>query len=156
MSKAYQLQSQAIEQAQPESLAFGLEKPLTAEAYLNSIAIVLELEEKEAKQLGKAFRQQFPDVLPENNLSSLKQTMMLTNGTEIHELFAKAVQDIKQDGGIVEQVQTLYSRVFGRSPTDDELFAVADYMRAREDRPEKAIAQVLWAMITSAEFRFNH
>ncbi len=156
MSKAYQLQSRTIERMQPDSFAFGLEKPLTAEAYLNSLAVVLDLKENEKAELGKAFRTQFPDVIPENNLTNLKQTMMLTNGSELHAVFEKAVERMNFEDGIVERVHSLYARVFGRKPNDDELFAVGGYLRSRKDRPKKATAQVLWAMVTSAEFRFNH
>ena len=46
--------------------------------------------------------------------------------------------------------------LLGRVPRADELQALTEYMRRRTDRPEAACQQVVWALLTSAEFRFNH
>jgi hypothetical protein len=46
--------------------------------------------------------------------------------------------------------------VLGRPAQAEEVRALADYLRRRPDRPEAACRQVVWALLTSAEFRFNH
>jgi hypothetical protein len=46
--------------------------------------------------------------------------------------------------------------VLGRTAQPDELRALSDYLRQRQDRPEAACRQAVWALLTSAEFRFNH
>jgi len=46
--------------------------------------------------------------------------------------------------------------VYGRTLSDEELTALAAYVQRRNDRPAEAYKQVLWAMLTSAEFRFCH
>jgi hypothetical protein len=46
--------------------------------------------------------------------------------------------------------------VLSRAPETGEAKLLADYMRRRGDRPAGAVQQVLWALLTSAEFRFNH
>jgi hypothetical protein len=46
--------------------------------------------------------------------------------------------------------------VLGRPPRPEEISALTEYLRNRADRPEEACRQVVWALMTSAEFRFNH
>jgi hypothetical protein len=44
----------------------------------------------------------------------------------------------------------------GRPAQPNEVQALTEYLRHREDRPAAACQQVVWALVTSAEFRFNH
>ena len=46
--------------------------------------------------------------------------------------------------------------VLSREPTTEEKKALGDYLRVRADRPAEARRQLLWALATSPEFRFNH
>jgi hypothetical protein len=46
--------------------------------------------------------------------------------------------------------------VLGRTPQPEEIQALGDYLRQRPDRPGPACQQMVWALLTSAEFRFNH
>jgi hypothetical protein len=60
----------------------------------------------------------------------------------------KAMRDPKE--AVTLLVQTAYTR----PPTDAELTALTEYVRRRHDRPAEAYRQVLWALLTAAEFRF--
>ena len=52
--------------------------------------------------------------------------------------------------------ETMYLAVFTRRPTDVETREVTAYLKGREkDRP-LAIQEMLWALLSSNEFRFNH
>jgi hypothetical protein len=52
--------------------------------------------------------------------------------------------------------EELYLCVLTRSPTDEERQEVASYLGSRQaDRPV-AVRELAWALLTSAEFRFNH
>ena len=53
--------------------------------------------------------------------------------------------------------EEVYLSVLTRRPTDDEVSGVVAYLaeRTKEKRTE-AIKEVVWALLTSAEFRFNH
>ena len=46
--------------------------------------------------------------------------------------------------------------IYGRAITDGETKALTAYLAARADRPAEAYRQLLWALIASPEFRFNH
>jgi hypothetical protein len=46
--------------------------------------------------------------------------------------------------------------IYTRAPSDDELTALADYLAKREDRLPEARRQLVWALLTSGECRFNY
>jgi len=43
----------------------------------------------------------------------------------------------------------------GREPDVAEMAEFLKYLQAREDRPVDGLQQLLWALITSPEMRFN-
>jgi hypothetical protein len=55
-----------------------------------------------------------------------------------------------------ERVAVAFQNVLSRPPTAEEVEQVAGYLKQRADRPAEAWRQVLWALLTSAEFRFNY
>lgn len=63
---------------------------------------------------------------------------------------AKATADPKEAIGLMVRA------AYNRPATAEELEALTGYVRRRSDRPAEAYRQVLWALLTSAEFRFVH
>ena len=59
-----------------------------------------------------------------------------------------------QDAGAV--ADELYLSVLTRPPTADEKKEVADYLKKRNNDRAAALQEYTWALLTSAEFRFNH
>lgn len=57
---------------------------------------------------------------------------------------------------VAERVTTAYGTVFNRAPTDEERAAVEAYFAERTDEREAACRQVVWALLTSSECRFNY
>jgi hypothetical protein len=55
-----------------------------------------------------------------------------------------------------EAVKLLVQTVLGRGAKADEVTAFTDYVAARADRKAEAYRQILWALLTGPEFRFNH
>lgn len=53
-------------------------------------------------------------------------------------------------------IQTAMRSVLSREPADEECQTLADYLAGRADRRESAIKQIVWALVSSPEFRFNH
>jgi hypothetical protein len=43
-----------------------------------------------------------------------------------------------------------------RQPRPEEIQTLAGYMQRRNDHDGEACRQIVWALLTSAEFRFNH
>jgi hypothetical protein len=55
-----------------------------------------------------------------------------------------------------DQVEMAVRSVFSRETDDDEKRLLREYLEHRTDRPEEACRQLVWALLTSPEFRFNH
>ncbi len=53
-------------------------------------------------------------------------------------------------------VQAATRSVLSREPTEEEQKALTDYLAGRAERRESAIKQIVWALVSSPEFRFNH
>jgi hypothetical protein len=152
--------------AEPADFASALEKPLTAEVYLRSMMLVLgdesfrSAEDAMEGELLAEFREQFPDVLPEENLARLQQAMYLSNSPSLQRLVLPAPGNLadrllaqEDEGARVEQA---FQTILGRSPTSDEREAGQDFLIERQSRPVEGIRDLLWAIVMSAEFRLNH
>ncbi len=50
----------------------------------------------------------------------------------------------------------LFLGIFNRPATADEKKEIADMMKNAKNPPEEALGEIIWAMLASAEFRFNH
>jgi hypothetical protein len=58
-----------------------------------------------------------------------------------------------------EQIRLAFEAIFGREPTPEELEHVRDFLSADNHNaadPAHRWRQAIWAMLTSAEFRYNH
>ncbi len=63
---------------------------------------------------------------------------------------------VKQIKDPSEAIELLVRSILGRRPSADEVKWFSDYQAARKDRQSEAYRQLAWALITSAEFRFNY
>ena len=144
----------------PASFAWYLERPLTGEQLARSVMVALR-GSADSDVVG-AFRQQFPEVLPETYVSTIKDALFLSNGS----ILQKAIEESNHPDHLIpkhlemesrdEQIRSLFRRLFCREPDATEMEVVATYLDARKERSVEALQQVVWSMITSAEFRFNH
>ena len=55
-----------------------------------------------------------------------------------------------------QRIDMAVRAVLSRPPSADEMQSLGFYLKKREDRPVEACRQILWALLTSAEFRFNY
>ncbi|XZE54021.1 DUF1549 domain-containing protein [Planctomycetaceae bacterium SH139] len=163
MSNVYQLDSRGDAFADPALFSRATIKPLTAEALYRSMIVALGGEppkSAESPEQYAAFRQAFPDVLPEASIADLRQSLLLTNGAEIHGQMgpekSQTVAELLAKPHVSEIVEEAFLRVLGRLPKAEEASRCREYLRARQRQPQRGIDQMLWALLTSAEFRFNH
>jgi hypothetical protein len=63
---------------------------------------------------------------------------------------------MKQIESLREALEIAVWTVFSRPPEVDELDALEEYVKAREDRKDEAYRQIVWALLTSSESRFNY
>ena len=98
---------------------------------------------------------------PQNDFfATVDQALFFANGGEVKGMLASGgdlTARLAKMADNKQLVEELYLSVLTRRPTDEEVAEVADYLkqRAKEKRNE-AIQDVTWALLTSAEFRFNH
>lgn len=161
LSRPYQLDSRPVGNAQPEQFAYGLEKPLTGEMLYRSLLVAATGKtDGETAGLKEELVDAFPDVFPEETVSTLKQSLLLTNNPLVQGLVkAQPGSTVERLNGIadpVARVREAYRIAFSREPDPEELQAAVAYLKARPDRLPQATSQLWWALLASAEFRFNH
>jgi hypothetical protein len=66
------------------------------------------------------------------------------------------VARMKAEPELAKRAELAVQTVLTRQPTADEIRVMVAYMQDRQDRPEAGCQQIVWALLTSAEFRFNH
>jgi len=92
--------------------------------------------------------------------TSVVQSLHLMNSEDLQEdLSSKDGLPARLAAGgqsVPDMITELYLRAYGRIPDDEEL-AVAGGAFAREEvTPQAALEDLLWALVNSAEFVFNH
>lgn len=161
LSRPYQLDSRPVPGAQPELFAYGLEKPLTAESLHRSLLVAATGKtEAGSPELRAELIETFPDVFPEENLSSLPQSMFLTNSPLFQQLVrpggGNTAERLAAIADPAQRVREAFRIAYAREPAPDELRETVAYLHARQDRPQQATSQLWWALLAGAEFRFNH
>lgn len=167
-SRPYQLSSKrppGIDD--PALFAWSIERWLTAEQLARSIQIALQQRVENDHPLLPDLRERMPDVVPETIVTDVGDALFLTNNPKMQQVILEGSQ---KDGLIArlaanadsnEAIDELFITVFGRLPEGDEADAVLRFIH-RSDAiggPADKIARwqnVVWAALTSAEFRFNH
>ena len=95
-----------------------------------------------------------------SNEANLSQSLHLLNSEEIQNKLAsdsgRAARLASDASRSDEQkLDELYRVAFSRSPTDEELKTTLAYLSGKENRRE-AYEDVVWSLINSKEFLFNH
>jgi hypothetical protein len=68
----------------------------------------------------------------------------------------RLVGRLKQTATAAQQIDLAVRNILCRSPDDEDRQILAEFLAARSDRPDEACRQLVWALLTCAEFRFNH
>ena len=148
----------------PADFTYFLEKPLTAEQLLRSWNVALHAHPETDQQPLNEVRSVFPEVLPETITTGIDKALFLSNNPVLPQLIAASTAD----GGLLHSlttatspeaaVTTAFQRIYARSPSAEEQQAITLYLQQHSNANDTSNAwqQVLWAMLTSAEFRFNH
>jgi hypothetical protein len=152
----------------PEQLAYAM---MQATGFTNAERLALgakctdtALDARLAPQLP-AFVRMFGSQAgqPDEFQASLDQTLFLKHNSAIRSLFAQPrkgclldrLSNLAQLGRSGEIADELFISVFGRPATDDDKKDIAAILKDVKN-PNELLSEVIWAMIASAEFRFNH
>jgi hypothetical protein len=92
---------------------------------------------------------------------SVGEALLFSNGERIEkELLTdggdRLVGRLKQLNDPQERVDLAVRAVLSRPPTPEETKLLGEYLQKRSDRPAEACRQLVWALLASAEFRFNY
>jgi hypothetical protein len=83
-----------------------------------------------------------------NNEGLLKELLSEAPGSLVNRLQQVSDPD--------KRAETAVRAVLNRPARPEEVQALSSYLQQRQDRPAAACQQMVWALLTSAEFRFNH
>jgi hypothetical protein len=169
-TKAYQLESRPrspnTKPPPPESFARALDKPLSAEQLFRSLLLATghapdpdgQVAGFSDKELRRAFVAQFPDLFPAEYNASLQQAMFLSNARYLDALVTPRAGNLPARLAALnseeQRVREAFAVVFGREPDRDEQRACVNHLAARP--AEAGVKQLVWALLTSAEFQVNH
>jgi hypothetical protein len=168
-TRVYQLDSRPAGRTRPpaDTFACGPDKPLSAEVLARSMLVAAGNEADgngrfagfDLAAVQKSFADAYPDLFPTEHVSSLRQALFLSNNRGVAALMESSGTNSLQWLMALDdkaKVRALFARAFGREPDRDELQRSLEYLRHRSEKPESATRQLLWALLTSAEFRLNH
>ncbi len=179
-TKAYQLSSESAGDApdRPELFARMAIKTLTAEQLYDCLTEAMRKREGANQFTGQAvgfrgFDQNRQSFLAKFGVASqaaaeyeagIPQALTLMNGRLVREATDLANSDIlvAMDAPFfaseADRVETLFLSTLSRLPTDQERGKFVTYVerRAAENQRRKALGDILWALLNSAEFALNH
>ena len=149
------------------SFACAIEKPLSAEAIYRSMLVAsgrwksdVEDPSTLAPELARGLAGQFREVFRETYSATLRQTLFLSNNPAVDRLLANepgtrvhALLELENSEAVVVEA---FRHSLGRAPVADELAHGTAFLEARAERRQEGVRQLLWALLTSAEFLFNH
>ncbi len=91
---------------------------------------------------------------------SVKEAMLFSNNDRIRrdllDRGGQLVTRMEQIDDVDKRADLAVRAVLTRKGAPEEIKAISDYMKQRKDRVKEACQQVVWALLTSSEFRFNH
>ena len=116
----------------------------------------IEAYEQSARSLARAFRSSSGD--PQIGAA---EALLFSNGKQLsHEVLRNGpgslVGRLEHAAGQIEAIKLAVFNVLSRSPDEEELQVLSAFLAERTDRPQEALRQVVWALMTDSEFRFNH
>ena len=84
-----------------------------------------------------------------SNNDRVSRDLVSTNG-------GKLAHRLLQEKDPAKQVEMAFRSTLSRPPSEQEQKLFTQYLAERQDRQDAACSQIVWALMTSAEFRFNH
>jgi len=175
LSKAYARSSRWENGTPPKPFLFAVARvrPLTPYQLAASLRIAttdpatLELKGDELEKKIEGLEQSargFADLIewPGDDFQvSVGEALLFSNGDRVRKEFLSDAPDrllgrLKTLKNNDEVVDLVFRTVLSRPPAPEEAAAVKGYLDQRADRPDDARRQVVWALLTGAEFRFNY
>ena len=158
-STSYQLDSRPAPSAGQPPLDFffarALDKPLSAETFTRSLRVALGYENPNDETLRNHFAKILPELFADNFSPSVQQTMFLTNAPFFDKIISEGpllshLQNMKNPQALVHET---FQSILSRAPEPIELERALSFV---DPNDKSSIQQFVWALLTSAEFRFTN
>ncbi len=92
--------------------------------------------------------------------ANLAQSLHLLNSSEVQNKIAsgtgRAATLAKDERPAADKVSELYLWVYGRTPDADELKIATEHVARHAEKPQAAYEDLVWALVNTKEFLFNH
>ena len=152
LSRSYALSASA---SAPETFSGALERPLMAEQIANSWRVAAGVGPND-EALRRAVVAAMPDVLPREYNATFQQAQFFSNspalGAILHPQPGNTVTRLADIADITTRVREAFLTVHGRMPDAEESAQTAAYLNVRQPQIVESTRDLLWAMMTSAEF----
>jgi mono/diheme cytochrome c family protein len=142
-------------EAPPEAFAGAIERPLSAEQLARSWRIAAGLTPKD-DALRCATIAALPDVLPNDYNATYQQAQFLANSSLLAGILkpepASTMTRLTALPDPVARVREAFLATYARLPDAEEAAQAKAFLKSRSQQPVEANRDLLWAMMTSAEF----
>jgi len=181
LSKTYQRSSEVLPRLQEipqDRYAVAILKPLSPEQLGYTMMQATGLTDVYRTELGKNLTEPALQAKLASNLgpfqqlygtrggepeegfvSTLDQTLFVKHGNHVRNLISPRTGSLVERAGKLNQpsliAEELFLTVYSRVPSDEERRDIVEILRAASNRTN-TLTDIVWAMIASAEFRFNH
>jgi len=153
LSRVYGLS--ASPDAAPETFAGALERPLTAEQVARSWRIAAGLPAEDST-LRRGVIAAMPEVLPRDYNATFQQAQFLSSSPALAEILKPATNSTVARLAALPKssvrVNEAFLAVYGRAPDSVEAKQTKAFLDARSGQAAEAVRDLLWALMTSAEF----
>ncbi|MGF1580071.1 MAG: DUF1549 domain-containing protein [Gemmataceae bacterium] len=174
LSQAYSRSSQWTEKEVPAEKLFAraLVRPLTPMQLSRSLLLASTdpfTLPNDAKQLPDHFAsldrraEGLASFFPEPGHGfqvSVKEAMLFSNNERIARDLLQGgnslVESLTKIKDLRDRAELAVKTIFTREPRSTEIDLLSSYMREQDGRTQEICQQVVWALLTSPEFRFNH
>lgn len=155
LSRVYGLSAGADQSVAPEAFARALERPLTAEQIARSWQIVCGLPPDD-DVLRREVIAAMPDVMPRDYNATFQQAQFLAESQDLAKLLKPAtgstVERLAHVDNQESRVREAFMAAFQRRPDDEEQMQALAFLASQADAPDGGAGDLLWALVTSAEF----
>ena len=168
--------SGSTESPGPEHFAVALVRPLSPRQYALSLQVATESSDNFAAQMADADKwlkrreeldRQVEGVanqfeLPGENFQvGVDEALLFANSPQFTDNYLRDGNDrlvgvLKQQTDRPARIASAYWATLSRAPSADEVAACEQYLAKRDTDPLAATKQMVWALLTSPELRFNH
>jgi hypothetical protein len=177
-SRVYQLSSARENNGKPSNekdFAQALLRPLTPHQYAMSLLLATGEETfgqaKTSEERGRRFRElegragrltslKVLDDRTDQYQASTGEALFMSNHEEVQRLLVPSgknlVSRLAKIADTGKLVETAVWTVLSRAPEDEEQKILTEWVEKRGKDRAKVCGQLVWALMTSAEFRFNH